>query len=93
MNKSRPDGELEKAVTRRRARADEWRRTGERPLARNLALVGTLGWLIIVPALLGTFAGRALDRLLGTGITFTAALICTGLVAGCWLAWNRTRSA
>lgn len=93
MNKGRPDSELERAVERRRSREEQWRRKGERPLARNLALVGTLGWLIIVPALLGAFAGRALDRLLATGITFTAALICAGLAVGCWLAWDRTRSA
>jgi ATP synthase protein I len=77
----------------RRARDDRWRREGERPLARNLALAGTLGWLVIVPTLLGTFAGRALDRLAGTGVTFTSALMCVGLVLGCYLAWSRVRSA
>ncbi len=93
MNQERPDGELEKAVERRSRRADEWRKKGERPLAQNLALVGTLGWLIVTPALLGAFAGRALDRRLASGVTFTSALICVGVVAGVWLAWNRTRSA
>ena len=93
MKEGRPNGELERAVETRRARKEKWAREGERPLARNLALVGTLGWLVVVPALLGTFAGRALDRLAGTGVTFTCALMGSGLAIGCWLAWNRMRSA
>ncbi len=88
MTKPRPDGELQRAVERRRARDEKWRREGERPLARNLALVGTLGWLIVVPTLLGTVAGRALDKIAGTGITLTSALLVVGVVAGCWLAWT-----
>jgi ATP synthase protein I len=91
VKKSRPDGELERAVDRRRARDEKWQREGERPLARNLALVGTLGWLIVVPALLGTLAGRAIDRLAATGIAFTAALLLLGVVVGCWLAWSHVR--
>ena len=93
MTKERPDGELEQAVERRRAREEKWRREGERPLARNLALVGTLGWLIVIPALLGAFGGRALDRWAGTGVTFTSALICVGIALGCYLAWTHVRSS
>ena len=91
MNKPRPDGELERAVERRRVRDERWQREGERPLARNLALVGTLGWLIVVPALLGALGGRALDKVAGTGITLTAALLLVGVVLGCWLAWSHVR--
>lgn len=93
MKGARPEIDLERAVAKRRARADAWRRDGERPLARNLALVGTLGWLVVVPALIGTFVGRALDRRAGTGVTFTSALMCVGIALGCWLAWGRMRSA
>lgn len=90
--KRRPS-DLDEAVERRRARQEAWRRMGERPLARNLAMVGTLGWLIVVPALLGTFVGRWLDGKAGTGVTFTSALMCLGVVAGCWLAWRKVRTA
>jgi ATP synthase protein I len=93
MSRQGPNGQLERAVERRRARADKWQREGERPLGRNLALAGTLGWLVVVPTLLGAFAGRALDRALGTGVTFASALMCAGLAVGCWLAWKRMRSA
>ena len=91
MSKPRPDGELERAVERRRKRRAEWEREGERPLARNLALVGTLGWLIVVPALLGALGGHLLDHHAGTGVTFTLALILAGVVLGCWLAWSHVR--
>jgi ATP synthase protein I len=88
VTEPRPDGELQRAVERRRARRDKWQREGERPLARNLALVGTLGWLIVVPALLGAFVGQALDHHADSGVTFTFALIFAGIVLGCWLAWS-----
>jgi ATP synthase protein I len=93
MSAKRPDRELEQAVERRRAREAKWRREGERPLARNLALAGTLGWLVVIPALLGVFLGRALDRWAGTGVTFTSALICVGVAIGCTLAWKHVSSA
>jgi ATP synthase protein I len=85
--------DLDEAVERRRARREAWNRSGERPLARNLAMVGTLGWLIVVPALVGTFFGRWIDRKMGTGVTFTSALMCVGIAAGCWLAWKKVRTA
>ncbi|HVW24472.1 MAG TPA: AtpZ/AtpI family protein [Polyangiaceae bacterium] len=93
MKRAAPNGQLEKAVERRSARAEKWRHEGERPLGRNLALAGALGWLVVVPTLLGAFSGRALDRTCGTGVAFSAALMCLGLVVGCWLAWQRMRSA
>jgi ATP synthase protein I len=89
----RPPSDLDEAVERRRARREAWRRSGERPLASNLAMVGTLGWLIVVPMLLGTFIGRWIDRRANTGVTFTSALMCLGTVAGCWLAWRKVRTA
>jgi ATP synthase protein I len=93
MSDERRREDLDQAVERRQKRQAAWKREGERPLANNLALAGTLGWLIVVPALLGTVAGRWLDRKTGMGITFTSAFMCLGVVAGCWLAWKKVRSA
>jgi ATP synthase protein I len=61
-------------------------------MARNLALVGTLGWLVVAPTLLGAFVGRAIDRVAHTGVTFTAAFLGLGVVVGSWLAWLRVKS-
>jgi ATP synthase protein I len=85
--------DLDEAVARRRERREAWLRHGERSLARNLAMVGTLGWLIVVPALLGIFLGRWLDRRTDFGVTFTSAFMCLGIAIGCWLAWKKVRDA
>ena len=91
MTKPPPDGELERAVERRRERRAKWEREGERPLARNMALVGTLGWLVVVPAVLGALGGHVIDHHARTGVTFTLALIFAGTALGCWLAWSHVR--
>ncbi len=93
MNPERRPEDMDRAVERRRKRREAWNRDGERPLASNLAMVGTLGWLIVVPVLIGTFFGRWLDRRTGMGVTFTSAFMCLGTLVGCWLAWRKVRSA
>jgi ATP synthase protein I len=81
---------LVRPVRRRRAQRAYWQRRGERPLAHNLAMIGVLGWLIVLPTLLGTFAGRWLDRTLDqAGAFFTLSFLFAGLCLGCWLAWRR----
>jgi ATP synthase protein I len=84
--------DLAEGVARRRDQRDRWQREGERPLALNLAMIGALGWLVVVPTLAGIFAGQWLDRREGTGLTFTAALLVAGVVLGAALAWQRMHS-
>jgi ATP synthase protein I len=80
---------MEDAVERRQSRRDRWEREGERPLWKNLSMVGALGWLIVTPTLIGVFAGRWLDGRLDTGVTFSGALTFLGACLGFWLAWKR----
>jgi len=82
-------GDLGEAVHRRRDRRDLWEREGERMIGQNIAMIGAIGWTIVVPTLIGIFAGRWLDREFGSGIFWTAALLVLGLSAGCLLAWKR----
>ncbi len=70
-------------------RRKKWEQEGERPLWKNLSIVGALGWLIVTPTLLGVFAGRWLDRQLDTGVIFSGALTFAGACFGFWLAWQR----
>ncbi|MGD0674575.1 MAG: AtpZ/AtpI family protein [Polyangiaceae bacterium] len=93
MSESKRPADLDEAVERRRARREAFQRDGERSLASNLALVGTLGWLIVVPTLIGTFLGRWIDRKTSSGVTFTSACLFLGTCVGCLLAWKKVRSA
>ena len=84
--------EMQDAVKRRAARSEQWERDGERSIWQNISMIGALGWLIVVPTLIGVAAGRWLDDTFDTGITFTGALIFLGAAFGGYLAWHRMQS-
>ena len=83
---------LEQAVRTRRERRERWIREGERSVGQNLAMIGALGWTIVLPTLVGIFLGRRLDRSLDSGIFWTLGLLVAGLAAGCAFAWRRMHS-
>jgi ATP synthase protein I len=80
---------LHEAVRTRRERRERWQREGERSIGRNLAMIGALGWTIVLPALIGIFTGRWLERHFNAGIFWTLGLLVAGLALGCTLAWKR----
>ncbi len=80
---------LAEPVRRHRERHRRWSREGERSLGRNLAWIGGLGWLIVVPILAGMFIGRWIDRHFGSGVFWTVSLLTLGVAVGCYLAWRR----
>jgi ATP synthase protein I len=80
---------LDKAVHTRQERRALWRREGERSLGQNLAMIGALGWTVVIPTLIGIFAGRWLDREFHSGIFWTLGLLVAGLTIGCAMAWQR----
>ena len=84
---------LDRAVRTRRARRDQWQREGERSIGQNLAMIGSLGWTIVTPTLVGIFVGRWLDRAFQAGIFWTLGLLVAGLALGCTLAWKRMHGA
>ncbi|HEY0265980.1 MAG TPA: AtpZ/AtpI family protein [Rhizomicrobium sp.] len=79
---------LAQSVRRRTERHRRWLRDGEPTVARRLAQIGVLGWIVVTPMLLGMFLGRWLDRLSNSGIFWTAPLLLLGLGLGCWSAWR-----
>jgi ATP synthase protein I len=91
-NEPEGNGPLDQAVKLRRERRERWQREGERSLAQNLAMIGALGWTIVIPTLIGLFVGRWLDRTLDSGIFWTLGLLVLGLALGCTLAWKRMQS-
>ena len=94
MNPQLPSGVrpgLDEAVRLRRLREERGRREA-RSIGQDLAVMGAVGWTIVVPTLLGILAGRWLDRRFASGIFWTLGLLCAGVALGCALAWRRLRS-
>lgn len=80
---------LDEEVRRHRERRDRARREGGRSIGQDLALIGVIGWTLVIPALLGVYAGRLLDRRFGSGVFWTLGLLVAGVIVGCALAWQR----
>jgi ATP synthase protein I len=80
-------------VRLRGERHQRWLRDGDPSVARRLAQIGVLGWIIVVPMLIGVFLGRWLDRIFDSGLFCTAPLLMLGAVLGCWSAWRWMQSA
>ncbi len=80
-------------VRLRRERHRRWLREGEPSVGRRLAQIGVLGWIVVIPMLIGLYLGHRLDQALGTGIFWTAPLLLVGLGLGCWSAWKWIQSA
>lgn len=80
-------------VRRHQARRAAWERDGEASVARRLAQIGVLGWLIVTPMLGGILLGRWLDVQFDTGLLWTAPLLIVGLGLGGWFAWRWMASA
>lgn len=79
---------LLKGVRLRNERQRRWLRDGDPSVARRLAQIGVLGWIIVTPMLIGIFVGRWLDRTYNSGLFWTAPLLMLGLALGCWSAWK-----
>lgn len=91
-----PDPSDDPLAENARLRGDRhrrWLREGEPTVARRLAQIGVLGWIVVTPMLLGLFLGRWLDRSFSTGIFWTAPLLLVGVMLGCWSAWRWVKSA
>ena len=82
-----------KSVRLRGERHRRWLREGDPSVARRLAQIGVLGWIIVTPMLIGIFIGRWLDRTFHSGLFWTAPLLMLGLALGCWSAWKWMKSA
>lgn len=88
-HRDEPPTELQDEVRRRRERREAWEREGHRSALSYLAAAGSVGWSVVLPALLGLAIGRWLDSRAGDGITWTAAGVFLGVALGSWTAWNQ----
>jgi ATP synthase protein I len=86
-----PTPEDEAFVTEVRRQAERLRSGRAMTFWQGLSLVGAVGWMVSVPAVLGALLGRWLDGRMGTGPAWTFALLGLGLVLGCASAWRYVR--
>ena len=84
---------LVKEVRLRGERHSRSLREGDPSVARRLAQIGVLGWIIVGPMLIGIFVGRWLDKTFNSGLFCTAPLLMLGLALGCWSAWKWVKSS
>lgn len=68
--------------------AERRREARSRSVWQGLAQVGTVGWMIALPAVGGAFLGRWIDGQYGTTIFWTLSLLTVGLTVGCVAAWR-----
>ncbi|PRP92588.1 putative F0F1-ATPase subunit [Enhygromyxa salina] len=57
----------------------------------QVSRVGTLGWLIALPIVGGALLGSIVDRHLGTGLTFTLALLVVGVALAGFGLWRHAQ--
>jgi len=64
---------------------------GYRGYWRAVALVGVIGWTVVVPMLAGVALGTWIDRMWPSRYSWTLMLLTGGLGLGCWSAWSRIK--
>ncbi len=47
-----------------------------------------VGWMVVLPALVGVAVGRYVDTRFNAGIFWTLSLLMLGLALGCMAAWR-----
>jgi ATP synthase protein I len=71
--------------------AERARRGRQLTFWQGLGLVGAVGWMVSLPAVLGALLGRWLDHRWASGIFWTLVLLMLGLMLGCASAWRHVR--
>jgi ATP synthase protein I len=78
-------------VETRAARIIRGRRQGYHTLWRPVAMVGLIGWTVVIPMLAGIAVGTWIDQTWPSRFSWTLMLMVGGLGLGCASAWNRIK--
>ena len=81
------DNSFREFVFRKAERMHRARSGGQRFWA-GMALVGSVGWMIVLPMVCGVMGGKWLDERLGTNLSFTLGFLLLGLVVGAYSVWR-----
>ncbi|VVD67273.1 AtpZ/AtpI family protein [Pandoraea terrigena] len=83
------NGDRVAQAAKRAAHREQIARENPEPsLGARLGQIGILGWMIVLPILLGLALGHWLDRIAGTRVLFAAPLLMIGAAIGLWSAWR-----
>jgi ATP synthase protein I len=77
-----------KQVRRRREQHDEHVRDGDSSFWQSVGMMGTIGWSVAVPTVLGVLLGRWVDGYLDSAHVFLVFFMLAGLITGCVTAWR-----
>ena len=84
-----PEPEPEEArLARTVGKYRERKEASGRSFARKVALVGSLGWIVVLPTLAGAWGGRWLDRRFESGVFWMAAGLMAGVSLGSFGLWK-----
>jgi len=89
MNDANPDED--RFVSEVRREAERLRSGRQMSFWQGVGLVGAVGWMVSVPAVVGALLGRWLDNRATSGIFWTLSLLALGLALGCASAWRHVR--
>jgi ATP synthase protein I len=84
----KPEQTEDRFVLEVRKQAERSRRGRRQNLLAGFGIVGSVGLMVVLPALLGVAIGRYLDVRVGGGIFWTLSLLALGLALGCTVAWR-----
>jgi ATP synthase protein I len=68
------------------------RRNHKDIILRSIAILGVIGWSVVLPTLAGVAAGLWIDSHWPSRFSWTLILMTAGLLLGCANAWRRIRS-
>jgi len=80
-----------KDVGRKVKRIQRSRKLGDRGFWQNLGLVGSVGWMVVLPAVGGGLLGNYIDGKRDDPFSWSLTLVVVGLAAGCYTAWRHIR--
>ena len=84
----RRPGEFIDRVKHRNELREKCRREGDSSFWSSVGMMGTIGWSVSIPIVLGLLFGRWLDSRLGSAQIFMIFFMILGLVSGCITAWR-----
>jgi ATP synthase protein I len=78
----------EESVNHKEKRKLRARRQKDHNIWFGFGMFGVIGWSIVVPTLIGIFAGIWIDNRWPSSLSWTLMLMFIGLIIGCLNAWN-----